>query len=252
GPDSVAKALKIAQSQVDAINNTSDVPAVTQNLIPGALEARNLAITKFKAAGSDAAALSKPEYAVVWAGKNNIGDMSGNDWMRFVNQGSISPTGLENVGTKQWVGGLDAMVVVDVRRSNADGSPNKDYGKVVNFVQVPPPFGVEGEPHHMQYEWHPGQPIVAGHLFTDLTTIWDVNDVPNITLKNIVRGEENPIGAFPDAFDFAGTDAIGTYMTAGEPNYGGSPGSVVVFKPDSEKGMVQASETAASAPGAVL
>ena len=28
--------------------------------------------------------------AVVWAGKNNIGDMSGNDWMRFVNQGAIS------------------------------------------------------------------------------------------------------------------------------------------------------------------
>ena len=90
---------------------------------------------------------------------------------------------------------------------------NKDYGKVVNFVQVPPPFGVEGEPHHMQYEWQPGQPIVAGHLFTDLTTIWDVTDIPNITLKNIIRGEENPLGAFPDAYDFVGDTAIGTYMT---------------------------------------
>src|SRR3954468_11864839 len=223
--NSVASALKVSRERVEAINNTNDVPAVTQNLIPGALEARNLAITKFKAAGADAAALSKPEYAVVWSGKNNIGDMSGNDWMRFVNQGSISPTGLMNVGPKQWMGGLDAMVVVDVRRANTDGTMNKDYGKVVNFVQVPPPFGVEGEPHHMQYEWQPGEPIVAGHLFTDLTTIWDVNDIPNITLKNIVRGEENPIGAFPDAFDFVGKDAVGTYMTAGEPNYGGSPGS---------------------------
>ena len=128
------------------------------------------------------------------------------------------------------------MVVVDVRKANVDGSPNQDYGKVVNFVQVPPPFGVEGEPHHMQYEWQPGQPIIAGHLFTDLTTIWDVNDIPNITLKNIVRGEENPLGAFPDAYDFVGDKAIGTYMTAGEPNYGGSPGSVVVFKPDSGQG----------------
>jgi hypothetical protein len=250
--NSVESALKLSRERVEAINNTNDVPAVTQNLIPGALEARNLAITKFKAAGADAAALSKPEYAVVWSGKNNIGDMSGNDWMRFVNQGSISPTGLMNVGPKQWMGGLDAMVVVDVRKANTDGTMNKDYGKVVNFVQVPPPFGVEGEPHHMQYEWQPGQPIIAGHLFTDLTTIWDVNDIPNITLKNIVRGEENPLGAFPDAYDFAGTTAIGTYMTAGEPNYGGSPGSIVTFKPDSAKGMVQEAETAASQPGAVF
>ena len=158
GPGSVAEALKISQDRVDAINDINDVPAVTQNLIPGTLEARDVAVTRFKAAGADAAPGSKPEYAVVWAGKNNIGDMSGNDWMRFVNQGSISPTGLLNVGTKQWLAGLDAMVVVDVRRSNVDGTPNNDYGKVVNFVQVPPPFGVEGEPHHMQYEWQPGQP----------------------------------------------------------------------------------------------
>jgi hypothetical protein len=249
--DSVESALQLSRERVEAINNTNDVPAVTQNLIPGALEARNLAITQFKAAEAPAP-YSKPEYAVVWAGKSNIGDSSGNDWMRFVDQGAISPTGLLHVGTKQWLGGLDAMVVVDVRRNNVDGTPNLDYGKVVNFVQVPPPFGVEGEPHHMQYEWQPGQPIIAGHLFTDLTTIWDVNDIPNITLKNIVRGEENPLGAFPDAYDFAGDKAIGTYMTAGEPNYGGSPGSIVVFKPDSAKGLVQESETPASQPGAVF
>src|SRR5204862_2283215 len=241
---------EIDRAQAEAINNSNAAAAVTQSLAPGALDARNLAVARYTAAGASAAAGSKPEYAVVWSGKNNIGDMSGNDWMRFVNQGSISPTGIENVGTKQWVGGLDAMVVVDVRRNNADGTPNKDYGKVVNFVQVPPPFGVEGEPHHMQYEWHPGQPIVAGHLFTDLTTIWDVHDIPNITLKNVIRPEENPRGSFPDAFDFVGDRAVGTYMT-GEPNYGGSPGTVVVFKPDSAKGMVQESETLASQMGAV-
>src|SRR5215210_2069985 len=137
GPDSVESALKLSRERVEAINNTNDVPKVTQNLIPGALEARNLAITKFKAT-ADPAPYSKPEYAVVWSGKNNIGDMSGNDWMRFVNQGSISPTGLLNVGSKQWLGGLDAMVVVDVRRNEVGGAPNEDYGKVVNFVQVPP------------------------------------------------------------------------------------------------------------------
>ena len=253
GPDSVEKALKLSQERVDAINDINDVPAVTQSVVPGTLEARDLAVSQFKAAGADAAPGSKPEYAVVWAGKNNIGDMSGNDWMRFVNQGSISPTGLLNVGTKQWLAGLDAMVVVDVRKSNVDGSENRDYGKVVNFVQVPPPFGVEGEPHHMQYEWQPGQPIVAGHLFTDLTTIWDVSDIPNITLKNVIRPEENPQGTLPDAYDFAGDIALGTYMGGPDvPNYGGSPGSVVAFKPDSVKGLVQVSETPASQFGAVF
>jgi len=248
-PDSVDSALKISRERVEAVNNANDVPKVTQSLIPGALQARDLAIRQFKAT-VNAPLDSKPEYAVIWAGKENAGDMSGNDTMRFINQGSISPTGLINVGSKQFVPGLDAMTVVDVRKLNVDGTPNKDYGKIVNFVQVPPPFGVESEPHHMQYEWHPGQPIVAGHLFTDLTTIWDVSDIPNITLKNIIRPEENPRGSFPDAFDFVGDKAIGTYMT-GEPNYGGSPGTVVVFKPDSAKGMVQESETLASQMGAV-
>src|SRR3989440_1224309 len=163
GPNSVDSALKISRERVEAINNTSDVPKVTQNLIPGALEARNLAIAQFKAAEAPAP-MSKPEYAVVWSGKNNIGDMSGNDWMRFVNQGSISPTGLENVGTKQWVGGLDAMVVVDVRKVNVDGTANKDYGKVVNFVQVPPPFGGEGEQDHRQDRGQPVQPAWADPL----------------------------------------------------------------------------------------
>jgi hypothetical protein len=252
-PDPVQAALKVSRAQVEAINRAGDVPRVTQNLIPGAIAARDLAVTRFKAAGASAPVGSKPEYAVIWSGKNNVGDMSGNDWMRFVNQGSISPTGLVNVGSKQWIGGLDAQTVVDVRKYDVDGSPNKDYGKVVNFVQVPPPFGVEGEPHHMQYEWHPGQPIVAGHLFTDLTTIWDVSDIPNITLKNVIRPEENPQGTLPDAYDFSGDRAIGTYMGGPDvPNYGGSPGSIVVFKPDSSKGMVQESETPSSAFGAVF
>jgi len=83
-PDSVEAALKLSRERVEAINNTNDVPKVTQNLIPGALQARNLAIKQFKAAEAPAP-YSKPEYAVVWAGKNNIGDMSGHDWMRFVN-----------------------------------------------------------------------------------------------------------------------------------------------------------------------
>lgn len=246
----VYQAMEDVQARVEAINDTDDVPEVVQNLIPGAIERRNIAITQYQAAQSPPA-FSKPEYAVVWSGKMNAGDMNGNYVMRFINQGQLSPASLREVAPLQLMPGLDAQIVLDVRRLNVDGTPNPDYGKVVNFVQVPPPFGVEGEPHHMQYEWQPGQPIVAGHLFTDLTTIWDVSDIPNITLKNTIRPEENPIGAFPDAYDFVGDKAIGTYMTAGMPNYGGSPGSVVVFNPDSAKGMVQASETPASQVGAV-
>src|SRR5204863_9981029 len=68
-----------------------------------------------------------------------------------------------------------------------------------------------------------------------------------------IRPEENPQGTLPDAYDFAGDKAIGTYMGGPDvPNYGGSPGSVVVFKPDSSKGMVQESETPSSAFGAVF
>jgi hypothetical protein len=210
----VYTAMEDVRSQVEAINDTSIVPEVTQNLVPGALERRDVAMAQFQAAQESGTATpsSKPEYAVVWSGKNNAGDFSGNDAMRFVNQGSISPTGLRETAPLQFAPGLDAMIILDVRKLNVDGSRNPDYGKVVNFVQVPPPFGVEGEPHHMQYEWQPGQPVVAGHLFTDLTTIWDVSDIPNITLKNTIRPEENPQGTLPDAYDFAGDVALGTYM----------------------------------------
>jgi hypothetical protein len=103
-PDPVDSALRLSRERVEAINNANDVPHVTQNLIPGTIEARDLAIKQFKAAVNPPAD-SKPEYAVIWAVKSNIGDMSGNDTMRFINQGSISPTGLINVGKAQWVGG---------------------------------------------------------------------------------------------------------------------------------------------------
>ncbi len=249
----VYAAMEDVRTRVDAINDINDVPSVTQNLIPGAIERRNLAIAQFKAAQASAPAYSKPEYAVIWAGKNNAGDMNGNYVMRLINQGQISPATMREVAPMQLAPGLDAMAVVDVRQLNVDGSPNPDYAKVVNFVQVPPPFGVEGEPHHLQYEWQPGQPVVAGHLFTDLTTIWDVSDIPNIVLKNTIRPEENPQGTLPDAYDFAGDLAIGTYMGGPDvPNYGGSPGSIVVFQPDSAKGMVQATETPSSQFGAVF
>jgi hypothetical protein len=144
------------------------------------------------------------------------------------------------------------MVVIDARRHNADGTLSESYGRVVNFVEVPPPFGIEGEPHHMQYQWEDGQPLVAGGLFNDVTTVWDVSRIPEIRLTNVVRPEETPLGTVPDAYDFLPDGrAIGTYMGGPDFNYAGSPGSVVVFKPDPVKGLVFESETPAGTPGAI-
>ena len=236
---------------LEAINSTNGVPDVVQNLVPGALADRDAAAAAYRAAGPAADPLSKPEYLVVWAGKMTAGDLSGSDLARF-SSGTVSPqalAGLAGVGMKP---GLDAMVVVDGRRHNADGTLSQSYGRVVNFVQVPPPFGIEGEPHHMQYEWEDGQPVVAGGLLNDVTTVWDVSRIPEIHLTNVVRPEETPLGSVPDAYDFLPDGrAIGTYMGGPDFNYAGSPGSVVVLKPDADKGLVFESETPAGSAGAV-
>ncbi|HET9770054.1 MAG TPA: hypothetical protein VFS16_04130 [Acidimicrobiia bacterium] len=236
---------------LEAINSTSGVPDVIQNLVPGALAARDEAAAAYQAAGAAADPLSKPEYLVVWAGKMTPGDLSGSDVARF-SSGSLDPQDMAELAGIGMKPGLDAMVVVDARRHNPDGTLSDSYGRVVNFVQVPPPFGVEGEPHHMQYEWQDGQPVVAGGLLNDVTTVWDVSRIPEIHLTNVVRPEETPLGSVPDAYDFLPDGrAIGTYMGGPNLNYAGSPGSVVVFKPDPDKGLVFESETPAGTPGAI-
>lgn len=243
-PDATVRAL-------EAINRTNGVPGVVQNLVPGAVAARDAAAAAYRAAGPAADPLSKPEYVVVWAGKMTPGDLSGSHLARF-SSGAVSPQDMAELAGTGMKPGLDAMIVVDARRHNADGTPSESYGRVVNFVQVPPPFGIEGEPHHMQYEWEDGQPIVAGGLFNDVTTVWDVSRIPEIRLTNVVRPEETPLGTVPDAYDFLPDGrAIGTYMGGPDVNYAGSPGSVVVLRPDPERGLVFESETPAGSAGAV-
>jgi len=243
-PEATARSLQ-------AINSTSGVPDVVQNLVPGALAARDAATAAYRAAGPAADPLSKPEYIVVWAGKMTPGDVSGSNMARF-SSGSVSPEDMAELAGVGMKPGLDAMIVVDGRRHNADGSMSESYGKIVNFVQVPPPFGIEGEPHHLQYDWEDGQPIVAGGLFNDVTTVWDVSRIPEIRLTNVIRPEETPLGTVPDAYDFLPDGrAVGTYMGGPDFNYAGSPGSVVVFKPDAQKGLVFESETPAGSPGAI-
>ena len=236
---------------LEAINRSNDVPDVVQNLVPGAIAARNAAAAAYRAGGAAADPLSKPEYIVVWAGKMTAGDLSGSN-LAGAASGNVNPKVLAELAGIGMKPGLDAMIVVDARRHNADGTMSEFYGKVVNFVQVPPPFGFEGEPHHMQYEWQDGQPVVAGGLLNDITTVWDVSRIPEIHLINVVRPEETPLGTVPDAYDFLPDGrAIGTYMGGPNFNYAGSPGSVVVLKPDPDKGLVFESETPAGSPGAV-
>jgi hypothetical protein len=236
---------------LEAISRTNGVPDVVQNVVPGAIADRDAAAAAYRAAGPSADPLSKPEYIVVWAGKMTADDLSGSDLAR-ASSGTLTPQELAKRAGIGMRPGLDAMIVVDARRHNPDGTPSQSFGKVVNFVEVPPPFGVEGEPHHMQYEWEDGQPVVAGGLFNDVTTVWDVSRIPEIHLTNAIRPEETPLGTVPDAYDFLPDGrAIGTYMGGPNFNYAGSPGSVVVLKPDPAKGLLFESETPAGSPGAV-
>jgi len=228
GPDVPEATVRV----LEAINDTDGVPDVVQNLVPGALAARDAAATAYRQAASAAHPLSKPEYLVVWAGKMTPGDLSGGTLAGYHSSGALSPQALAELAGIGMKPGLDAMVVVDGRRYNVDGTVSESYGKVVNFVQVPPPFGIESEPHHLQYEWEEGQPVVAGGLLNDVTTVRDVSRIPEIHLTNAIRPEETPLGTVPDAYDFLpGGRAIGTYM--GGPNFtGASCGGGIFFAPD--------------------
>src|SRR3982751_2981797 len=91
---------------------------------------------------------------------------------------TVNPQGLADLLNPQFLPGLDGFQVIDQRKLNVDGSRNPDYAKVVNFVQLPLPWGAETEAHHMQYEWEDGEPIIAGGLFNDTTFVLDASDIP--------------------------------------------------------------------------
>ncbi|MCW2991561.1 MAG: hypothetical protein JWM73_2155 [Solirubrobacterales bacterium] len=245
----------------NTIQRASTTSSVQNNPIPGAIERRDKAIADWKAAqtafdagkGRQPNPLAKPEYVVVWSAKQNAADVYGKELGQLVTNATVNPQGLADFLNPQFLPGLDGFQVIDERKLNLDGSRNPDYGKVVNFVQLPLPWGVETEAHHMQYEWHDGQPIIAGGLFNDTTFVLGTNDVPNLKLQNIVPPQETLGGTIPDAYDAVGDGRfIGTYMGGPEENFGGSPGEVVTFKPDPEKGLVLESETPAGSIGGVI
>jgi hypothetical protein len=245
-PEWLANTLERATQTTSVKNNTSQE----------ALQRRDDAVAAWKNAvanGQNPNPLAKPEYSVVWSSKQNAGDVNGDYVGKFLNNPAVNPQGLSDLLNPQFLPGLDGFQVIDERKLNVDGSDNPDYGKVVNFVQLPLPWGVEAEAHHMQYQWEDGEPIIAGGLFNDTTFVLGAEDIPNLKLENIIAPQDTLQGTIPDAYDAIGDGKfIGTYMGGPEANFGGSPGSVDVFKPDPQKGLVLDSETPAGNVGGVF
>jgi hypothetical protein len=193
---------------------------------------------------------AQPQYNVVWSAKQNGADVNAGVVSKLVQNATVNPQGLAEMFGPQFAPGLDGFQVIDVRKLNLDGSRNPDYGKVVNFVQLPLPWGVETEAHHMQYDWEDGDPIVAGGLYNGATFVLDPKDVPNLRLTNTISQADHPLGSIPDAFEAAGGGRyIGTHMGGPTANFGGSPGSVFVLKPDAKKGLVLEKEVPAGSIG---
>ncbi|MCD2197992.1 hypothetical protein LQ327_31940 [Actinomycetospora endophytica] len=177
----------------------------------------------------------RPEYLVVWAGDENAADTAVPQVKKL--PGSLAKP-LDTV--RNAAPGPDFLAVIDATK----GSPG--YGKVVNTATVGPL--VENEPHHMQYEWHKGNTVFAGGLFSAVTYMFDVSKLPNVGLKGISLPTQTKCGSVPDAY-WTNKDgsAYGTYMggpvapgpcryTGGEVRSGngfaGSPGEVVKFDPN--------------------
>lgn len=237
---------------------------VDNNTIPGAIERRDkaeaewkAATARYKAAYANAAKQTgaartaaiaearklypdpkaKPEYNLVWSGKQNVADINADVISKLIQNLTINPQGLLEMLGPQFLPGLDGWQVIDVRKQDISGKRNPDYAKVVNFVQLPLPWGVENEPHHMQYEWEDGDPVIAGALFVSTTHVLDVSDIPNVKLKNQIP--LTSVGySIPDAYDAVGDGRfIGTFMGGPVANFGGSPGALAVFKPDPNTGL---------------
>lgn len=227
---------------------------VKNNTIPGAIARRDAAVNGWNSAEAAYKAgkakqpdpLAKPEYSVVWSSKLNVADVYGKELGEYVTNATISPQGLLDMLDPQFLPGLDGFQVIDERKLNLDGSDNPDYGVVVNFVQLPLPWGIENEAHHMQYEWRDGDPIVAGGLFTGTTFVLSPKDIPNLKLQNIIDPTQNPGGSIADAYErTTGGRFVLTLMGGPLANFGGSPGELVTFKPDPVKGLVKESEVPA-------
>ncbi|MEY2515549.1 MAG: hypothetical protein QOJ89_2907, partial [bacterium] len=165
----------------NTLGNATDIGSVKNNTIPGAIERRDAAVAAWKAAqaafkagtGPQPDPLAKPEYNVVWSSKQNAADVGADVISKYVQASTVNPQGLADLLNPQFLPGLDGFQVIDLRKKNLDGNANPDYGVVVNLVQLPLPWGLENEAHHMQYQWEDGDPILAGGLYTGTTHVLD-------------------------------------------------------------------------------
>jgi hypothetical protein len=166
-------------------------------------DGRSYAVTNHidtKIAARSATFSGRREWLIVWAGDENIADTVVRDTGDILGNPAIRIPGFQDPALP----GPDFLAVIDATK----GSPT--YGNVVNTVTVPL---VENEPHHMQYIWHKGHKVYAGGLFTDTTLVFDVANLPQVSLSGVNLPTDTPCGSVPDAFWVLrdGT-AYGTYM----------------------------------------
>ncbi|MCW2573298.1 MAG: hypothetical protein JWO88_3356 [Frankiales bacterium] len=173
------------------------------------------------------------EWLVVWAGDANAADSTGASISHTPL--AVNPVRAQAIDGKDAPPGPDFLAVIDADRDSAT------YGKVVNTATVGPL--VENEPHHMQYIFHKGDSIFAGGLYSDVTYVFDVKKLPQLSLSGVNQPTDTPCGSIPDAYwVLKDHTAYGTYMggpdvpgpcqyTDGQTRigngFGGSPGSIV-------------------------
>jgi hypothetical protein len=245
----------------NTLGNATNIGNVQNNTDPEAIVRRDQAVAAWKAAEAKYEAkqgpapdpLARPEYNVVWSSKQNVADVNGSVLSKFIQAATINPQGLTDLLNPQFLPGLDGFQVIDMREQNLDGTDNPDFGRVVNFVQLPLPWGLENEAHHMQYQWENGDPILAGGLFTGTTHVLSAKDIPNLTLLNEIPNTSYLGGSIADAYEKGpGGRFYLTLMGGPVANFGGSPGEVVTFKPDPTKGVVVDSQSPAGSIGGTL
>ncbi|WP_033384901.1 selenium-binding protein SBP56-related protein [Sporichthya polymorpha] len=203
--------------------------------------------------GVDRDAAAAHEYLVVWAGDVNAADLESGAGGKLHNLPGAAGEAMDSLGRPHTPAvGPDFLAVIDVQK----GAPT--YGKVVNTVTVPL---AENEPHHMQYEWHRGDTIFAGGLYSDVAFALDATNLPVLTLRGVNLPTDTPCGSVPDAFwTMSDGTAYGTWMggpnlpgpctyTNGETRmgngFGGAPGSVVLL----DRNGRTISESPAATPG---
>ena len=245
-------------------NHLVDIPGVTTDFIEnlaavanGSQELPKDLTAKLDARGAKRVVTTegKPhEYLVVWAGDVNAADLETAHTGKLKKPGEFAQDSADALSGNPANPGVgpDFLAVIDAQK----GTPS--YGKVVNTVTVPL---AENEPHHMEYEWHKGNTIFAGGLYSDVAFALDVTNLPVMTLKGVNLPMDTPCGSVPDAFwTLKDGTAYGTWMggpdlpgvctyTNGETRmgngFGGSPGSVVYLDQNGKT----ISESPAATPG---